>query len=118
MIATLLIALLATGTSTEPATEQPALECNIGPAVKQFGGNEWLVYGCADGQSVVVTAGAPNPATPFVFILTPDGSGGIELHGEGTGAKSATEPAYDSLSKMSNSDLAVLFQEAGRANGR
>ena len=118
MIATLLIALLATATSAAPATERPALECNIGPAVKQFGGNDWLVYGCADGYSVVVTAGAPNPATPFVFILTPDGGGGIELNGEGTGAKSATEPAYDSLSKMSESDLSTLFQEASRANGR
>ena len=118
MTVTLLIALLATGTSAMPATEQPALECNIGPAAKQFGGNGWLVYGCADGHSVVVTAGAPNPAAPFVFILTPDGGGGIELHGEGTGAKSATEPAYDSLSKMSELDLAALFQEASRANGR
>lgn len=118
MIATLIIALLATGTSTVPATEQPTLECNIGPVVKQFGGNDWLVYGCADGHSVVVTAGAPNPATPFVFILTPDGGGGIELHGEGTGAKSATDPAYDSLSKMSDADLAALFNEASQANGR
>ncbi len=118
MIAPLLIALLAAGTAAEPATEQPALQCNIGPAVKQFGGNDWLVYGCADGHSVVVTAGAPNPASPFAFILTPDGSGGIELHGEGTGAKSATKPAYDSLSKMSSSELATLFQEASQANGR
>ena len=118
MIATLLITLLAAGAPAEQPSEQPALQCNIGPAVKQFGGNVWLVYGCADGHSVVVTAGSPNPATPFVFIITPDGSGGIELHGEGTGAKSATKPAYDSLSAMSSSDLAALFQEARRANGR
>ena len=118
MIATLLITILAAGVSAEPATEQPALRCDIGPAVKQFGGNDWLVYGCADGHSVVVTAGAPNPATPFVFILTPDGIGGIELHGEGTGAESATKPAYESLSKMSGSDLAALFQEASRTNER
>jgi len=118
MIATLLIALLATGTPAESATEEPALQCNIGPATKQYGGNDWLVYGCADGRSIVVTAGAPNPATPFVFIVTPDGSGGIELHGEGTGSKSATKPAYDSLSTMSSSDLAALFEEASQANGR
>ena len=118
MIATLLITLLATGAPAEQPSEQPALQCNIGPAVKQFGGNDWLVYGCADGHSVVVTAGSPNPATPFFFIITPDSSGGIELHGEGTGAKSATKPAYDSLSVMSSSDLAALFQEARRANGR
>lgn len=118
MIATLLITLLVAGPSKEPVTEQPALQCNIGPAVKRFGANDWLVYGCADGHSVVVTAGAPNPAAPFVFIVTPDGSGGIELHGEGTGAKSATEPAYESLSRMSSADLAALFQEASQAGRR
>ncbi|MGY1521239.1 hypothetical protein [Luteimonas sp. A482] len=118
MIATLLITLLVAGAPAEQPSEQPALQCNIGPAVKQFGGNDWLVYGCADGHSVVVTAGLPNPATPFVFIITPDGNGGIELHGEGTGAKSATKPAYDNLSTMSSSDLAELFQEARQANGQ
>ncbi|PPU11344.1 hypothetical protein XarjCFBP1022_11740 [Xanthomonas arboricola] len=86
--------------------------------MKQFGGNEWLIYGCADGHSVVVAARAPNPAAPFVFIITPDGNGGIELRGEGTGTESATKPAYDRLSKMSSSDLDALFQETGRANGR
>jgi hypothetical protein len=118
MIATLLITLLAAASPVEKAPEQPTLQCNIGPAVKQFGGNEWLVYACADGHSVVVTAGSPNPAAPFFFIITPDGNGGIELHGEGTGAKSATESAYESLGTMSSSGLAALFQEAMRANGR
>jgi hypothetical protein len=118
MIATLFIAPLAASSSTVPATEQPVLQCNIGPALKQFGGNEWLIYGCADGHSVVVAASVPNPAAPFVFILTPNGNGGIELRGEGTGTESATKPAYDRLSKMSSSDLDALFQEASRANGR
>ncbi|SYZ55466.1 hypothetical protein CPBF426_30290 [Xanthomonas arboricola pv. juglandis] len=86
--------------------------------MKQFGGNDWLVYGCTDGRSVVITADTPNPATPFFFILAPDGNGGIRLYGEGTGTESATKPAYDSLSKMSSSDLAVLFQGASRASRR
>lgn len=110
MIATLFIALLAASSSTVPVTEQPALQCNIGPALKQFGCNEWLIYGCADGHSVVVAARAPNPAAPFVFILTPDGNGGIELHGEGAGTESATKPAYDSLNKMSSSDWPRFFR--------
>jgi len=118
MIATLLITLLVAASPVEKTPEQPTLQCNIGPAAKQFGGNEWLVYACADGHSVVVTAGSPNPAAPFFFIITPDGNGGIELHGEGTGAKSATKSAYDSLGIMSSSGLAALFQEAMRANGR
>jgi hypothetical protein len=116
MIAILLITLLAAGTLPAPPAEEPTLECNIGPAITQFGGNDWLVYGCADGQSVVVTAGAPNPAAPFFFIITPDGSGGIELHGEGTGSKTATKPAYDGLSIMSSTDLAALFQQARESN--
>ncbi len=118
MIAIVLSALLAASTPAESAAEQPALQCNIGPATKQFGGNDWIVYGCEDGHSVVVTAGPPNPAAPFVFIVTPDGQGGIELHGEGTGAKSATKPAYDCLAAMTSSDLAALFQQARQAGGK
>jgi hypothetical protein len=116
MIATLLIALLAAGAPTQQPSEQPALKCEIGPAIKKYGGNDWLVYGCADGHSVVVAAGSPNPATPFVFFLAPDGNGGIVLHGEGTGAETATKPAYDSLSTMTSSDLDILFLEARHAN--
>ena len=74
------------------------------------GGNDWLVYGCADGKSVVVVAGEPNPAAPFVFILTPHAKE-VELHGEGTGAKTATQPAYDQLSKMSVDQLAGLYSK-------
>ncbi len=118
MIATLLMTLLATTTPAQQPSEQPALECNIGPAVKKFGGNDWLAYGCADGHSVVVAAGSPNPATPFFFIITPDGSGGIELYGEGTGDKTATKSAHDSLSTMTSSDLAEFFREVSRANVR
>ncbi|MBB5882064.1 hypothetical protein GGR74_003286 [Xanthomonas arboricola] len=118
MIATLFIALLAASSSTVPATEQPALQCNIGPALKRFGGNNWLVYGHTDGRSVVITADTPNPATPFIFILAPDGNGGIRLHGEGNVTESATKPTYDRLSKMSSSGLAALFQGASRASRR
>jgi hypothetical protein len=117
MIAIFLMMLLA-GTPTDQPAEQPALQCDIGPVTRQFGGSDWLVYGCADGHSVVVAAGTPNPATPFFFIITPDGSGGIELHGEGTGAQSATKPAYDALSIMSSSDLAALFKDCQRANDK
>lgn len=116
MVATLLFSLLLGGSTPEPAAEPPALQCNIGPTAMQLGGNDWVVYGCVDGRSVIVVASSPNPAAPFVFIITPDDSGGIELHGEGTGAKSATKPAYDVLSTMSSSDLAVLFQRARQAD--
>ena len=66
---------------------------------------------------MVVVAGEPNPAAPFVFILTPHGNE-IELHGEGNGAKSATKPAYDQLAAMSVEDLAALHRKAVGAAGR
>ncbi|TZF90727.1 hypothetical protein [Cognatilysobacter lacus] len=116
MIALVLTAALLAG-SPASAAEQPELQCNLGPASERVGGNDWIVYGCADGKSVVVVAGAPNPAAPFVFILTPVG-GQIELHGEGNGAKSATKPAYDQLSAMSVEDLAALYRKASSAAGR
>ena len=118
MIVIVLSALLAASSPAESAAGQPALQCNIGPATKQFGGHDWILYGCEDGHSMVVTAGAPNPAAPFFFLVTPDGQGGIELHGEGTGAKSATKPAYDGLATMTSADLAALFQQARQAGGK
>jgi hypothetical protein len=116
MITTLLVVTLAASTAA-PATgpDESALQCNIGPATIQLGGNDWLMYGCADGRSLVVVAAPPNPASPFFFIATPDGSGGIELQGEGTGAKSATESAYESLRTLSSAELARLFLQAEQA---
>jgi hypothetical protein len=114
MIAILLMTSLAVSSQAAPAPEQPALQCNIGPVTKRFGSNDWLVYGCTDGHSVVVIAETPNPATPYVFFLTPDGKGGVELQGEGTGAESATQPVYEALKTASVSDLATLFQLASQ----
>ena len=114
MIAILLLTSLAVSSQAAPATEQPVLQCNIGPAAKRFGRNDWVVYGCTDGHSVVVIAETPNPAAPYVFFLTPDGKDGIELHGEGTGAESATQPVYEILKTASASDLTALFQLASQ----
>ncbi len=106
-----LLALLAAASLAEPQAGQAELQCQTGPATKHLGGNDWAVYACADGRSVVVAAGAPNPASPFFFIIQPDGDG-IILYGEGTGDKAATEPAYNALLAMSATDLAELHQQA------
>jgi len=115
MIAILLAAALAAPAAAD--AEPGHLECNVGSTVERIGGHDWIVHGCADGKSVVVVAGAPNPASPFYFFLMPDGEG-IILHGEGEGAKSATEPAYQQLREMSAQDLARLFQKAAGAGER
>lgn len=115
MVATLLISLTLGGSSPEPAAEPRYSNATSVRRQCSWGG-DWVVYGCVDGRSVIVVASLPNPAALFVFIITPDDSGGIELHGEGTGAKSATKPAYDVLGTMSGSDLAVLFQRARQAH--
>lgn len=88
MLGTALLVLLTAPSLAEPERQagEAELQCHIGPARKHLGGNDWVVYACADGQSVVVAAGAPNPATPFIFIVRPDGDG-IALYGEGTGDK-------------------------------
>jgi hypothetical protein len=116
MFGTALLVLLAASLA-EPLAGEAELQCHTGPAMKHLGGNDWVVYACADGQSVVVAAGAPNPATPFFFIVRPDGDG-IVLYGEGTGDKAATEPAYNELEAMSASDLAELYQQAVAAGGQ
>ena len=117
MFGTALLVLLATSPLAEPQAGEAELQCHTGPATKRLGGNDWVVYACTDGQSVVVAAGAPNPAAPFFFIVRPDGDG-IVLYGEGTGDKAATEPAYKELEAMSASDLAGLYQQAVAAGGQ
>ena len=117
MLATLLsLALLV----TDPQPGRPAeqeLKCEIGPLTTSLGGNDWLVYACQDGRSVVIAAGAPNPATPFFFIVRPDGDG-INLYGKGTGDKSATEPAYNELKDLKASDLSALYNQAVAAGSK
>ena len=118
MFGTALLVLLAASSLTEAEPQaEVELQCHTGPSTKHLGGNDWLVYACADGHSVVVAAGAPNPATPFFFIIRPDGDR-IVLYGEGAGDKSATEPAYNELQAMSASDLAELYQQAVVADGQ
>lgn len=116
MLGSALLVLLAASSLTEPQAEEADLQCHTGPAMKRLAGNDWVVYACADGQSVVVAAGAPNPATPFYFIVRP-GEDGIVLYGEGAGDKAATEPAYNELKVMSASELAELYQRAVAASG-
>ena len=117
MFGTALLIFLAASSLAEPQAGEVELQCHTGPATKHLGGNDWVVYACADGKSVVVAAGAPNAATPFFFIVRPDGDG-IVLYGEGTGDKAATEPAYNELQAMSASDLAELYQQAVAAGGQ
>ncbi|MCR6496753.1 hypothetical protein LJB71_11395 [Thermomonas sp. S9] len=93
----------------------PPLNCEAGPAKKTYGGNPWPVYACDDGRSAVVVADQGNPAMPlyFIFYVKPDGA--VRLYGEGTGAKSATQPAFDDLSKLDQAAVAALVAEARAA---
>ena len=91
--------------------QQPQLDCSTGPLTKTYGGTSWLVYACSDSKSVVILASPGNPASPFYFMLTPQ-NGNRRLFGEGTGKKSATEPAYTELAKLSEEEIAELIASA------
>ena len=111
MIGAVLAVLLAASAPAGARDADAQLQCDAGPATKTLGGNDWLVYACADGESVVVVAGASNPATPFFFMVRPERMG-IAVYGEGTGDKAATEPAYNALKDMSPGQLAALYRQA------
>lgn len=81
----LLVALLGSQFSvpTVAAVATPSsaenLSCTIGPLNKTYGKTQWLVYGCNDGRSLVVTTAPENPAAPFVFYFY-WGSKGMSLY--------------------------------------
>ena len=87
------------------------LQCDIGPVTKTFGSVPWLVYGCDDGSSMVLVSAPGSRAAPFYFIFSPD-SGGYQLRGEGTGAKSATDAAMKELQALTPEQIRALRREA------
>lgn len=48
---------------------------------------------------------------PFYFIFA-YGPKGMQLHGEGTGNKQATDAAFKELKALSQADVGALFQQA------
>jgi hypothetical protein len=98
-----------------PAGEAPAMECKAGPLARTFGGTPWNVYACADRTSIVVVTKEGNPATPFYFfIFKRDGK--YVVYGEGTGAKSVTDLAYNELTKLGTQEVASLISAAQRVS--
>ncbi|WP_132982900.1 hypothetical protein [Thermomonas haemolytica] len=116
MFSTLASFMLLGATSAFGADERtPALNCEVGPLKRSFGGSPWLVYACGDNRSAVVVSDQGNPAMPFYFILYVNPDGQIRLYGEGTGSKSATQPAFDELRQLDQQAIAALVAEARSA---
>ena len=111
LIALLLLSL--SPTVRAQGSEAPAMECSAGPLVRMFGGTPWNVYSCADGVSVVVVTTEENPAAPFYFFVFKRDETYV-VYGEGTGAKSITDLAYNELIKLGASEVASLISAAKR----
>ena len=97
----------------QPAAGDPRLSCYVGPIKKTFGGNDWLVYSCSDGRSLIIVSAVGNPAMPFVFALMANEEG-FRLSGEGTGNKEVSQAAFDALRTLSPGDIAALVAQTAR----
>jgi hypothetical protein len=88
------------------------------PLLKTFGGTQWFVYACDDGQSLIVKSEPSNPASPFFFTLIWEGAGwhkiGPFVHGEGSGSK-ASDAAHEDLAKLTIPDIKALYEEVRAA---
>jgi hypothetical protein len=92
-----------------PSKRQP-LKCDVGPITKTYGKTQWLVYSCDDKQSLVIVSAPGNPAMPFYFTFSPQ-KDEYQLIGEGTGAKDATNAAFEELKAMSRIDIIALIEQ-------
>jgi hypothetical protein len=106
------MANVSCASTTQEADRPPALNCEIGPLHMTYGQTAWLVYACDDSRSIVVVSDTGNPAMPFYFILYVKPDGSMKLYGEGTGKKSATQPAFDDLKKLTVADISGLVDQA------
>ena len=96
--------------SAEPGSNPQPLNCVQGPIKKSFGKSDWLTYSCTDGKTLVLVSAPGSLAMPFYFTVFQQ-EGVYRVTGEGTGPKSATDPAYAELSKLSASDIQTLIKE-------
>ncbi len=96
-----------------PAAAEDAA-CNRGPLRKTYGSTPWLVYGCTDGQTLVVVSAPGSPAMPFVFSFAKD-KGQYHLRGEGTGSRDASQAAFEELQMLSEKEIAELIDQAGKS---
>lgn len=90
--------------------EEENLKCNIGPIVKNYGGNDWAVYSCTDNASAIIVSVAESPAHPFYFMFAKQNAD-YQLIGEGTGNQSATAAAYAELETFSPVEIEQLVLE-------
>ena len=107
---TALLLAITSGTARGDDINSPKLNltCLAGPAEHKFAEQEWMLYACSDGHSVVAVSGPQSPSNPFLFIFGWS-EGKYTLHGEGTGSKAATDAVYDELSKYSQSQIEELY---------
>lgn len=112
-IATALI-LLATPL---PGAAADGQDCLTGPVTREYGGADWLVYACADGETLAFISAPDNPATPFYFMLV-NVAGQLQLSGEGSGQRDAAQAAFDDLSLITEFERAALLSDTKAvANG-
>ncbi|GAB3361466.1 hypothetical protein [Lysobacter tyrosinilyticus] len=114
LMTTFLALAASTSWAAVPAQAErpPDLNCDVGPLHKTYGKTAWLVYACNDSRSVVIVSDKGNPALPFYFILYVKPDGDMQLHGEGTGKKSATQAAFDEIKTLTQTDVAGLVAQA------
>jgi hypothetical protein len=98
------------GALSAPPDEPPALQCEVGPLKRAYGGAPWLVYSCSDGASLVVVSDEGNPAAPFYFMIYAR-NGSYELGGEASKAKAVTDAAFEDLKALTADDIAAMVHE-------
>ena len=90
------------------ADAKSRLTCDVGPVTRGYGGTDWLIYSCHDGESLTFVAAPGSPAAPFYFSLFKR-NGKYVLAGEGKGDKAASDAADAELMRLSPADIAGLI---------
>ncbi len=102
--------------SDDTPSAQPKMRCEQGPVHRTFGNTQWLVYSCADEQTLIIVTDKDNPAAPFYFMFAPR-EDGYHLKGEGAGLKSAASDAFKQLKTLSKQDITNLLAATKTPDG-
>ena len=112
--ACLLLSVAAPALAAGHPHKKETVACTTGPVTKTYGGSTWLVYGCADGRSVLVISNQGDQNTSEYVMLSPARTG-VQVVSEGWGDVGNGNAAFAQLKGMSATDLESLLAETSEA---
>jgi hypothetical protein len=99
---------LASPAAAGPVAGATHFVCDVGPAVRNFGGAQWLVYSCGDGRTLLFE-GAPSGAADRLYFEVSFDQSGVQLGGRSADRTNVTDAAFKDVAALAPAQRSALL---------